>query len=60
MYNCFTCMFRGSLNHMVRLEKEKENHRNTPPRYQKHHINGNLNLIYLLIIVLFGQKNENE
>lgn len=53
-------MFRGSLNHMVRLEKEKENHRNTPPRYQKHHINGNLNLIYLLINVIFDQNNDNE
>lgn len=34
------CMFRGPLNHMARLEKE--NHRTTPPRYQKYHVNGNL------------------
>lgn len=33
---------------MVRLEKEKEIHRTTPPRYQKYHINGNLKCIFLL------------
>lgn len=39
-YKIIFCMFRGSLNHMARLEKE--NHRTTPPRYQKYHVNGNL------------------
>lgn len=41
-------MYRGSLNHMARLEKEKEVHRTTPPRYQKYHINGNFKLVNLL------------
>lgn len=39
-------VFRGSLNHIVRQEKEKEIHRTTPLRYQKYHINGNFSLNY--------------
>lgn len=44
----FIYMFSGSLNHMVKREKEKEIHRTTPPRYQKYHINGKFSLNYLL------------
>jgi len=45
---CSIVHFSTSLNNMARLEKEKEIHRTTPPRYQKYHINGNLKLTYIL------------
>lgn len=50
---CFIIYFRSSLNHIARLEKEKEINRTTPPRYQKNHINGNLKLTYIWFEVNF-------
>lgn len=37
---------------MVKLEKEKEIHRNTPLRYQKYHTNGNLITNFCLYITI--------
>ncbi|XP_026812247.1 protein transport protein Sec16A isoform X1 [Rhopalosiphum maidis] len=39
-----------SLNHMARLEKE--NHRTTPPRYQKYHVNAKMHMGFGKLFVL--------
>ncbi|XP_003241201.1 protein transport protein Sec16B isoform X1 [Acyrthosiphon pisum] len=44
----------GSLNHMARLEKE--NHRTTPPRYQKYHVNAKMNMGFGKLYVLDSSK----